>query len=202
MTLRTPAQERSYEDFAHRCEILRERLADPGFLANKGLGNEVGFYLFCYDPALEMQVRGFVDRLMKESRSGALSCCIAEKNLYDVFLRICDRKRILEKIPQQEEKRGLDALTKMLRRSTGVEAFADAMELDEDEQGSNVVFITGVGEIYPLLRLHVLFEALQQRAVFERMPVVAFYPGYYNGQAMFLFSRLDGSNYYRAFDLI
>lgn len=202
MTVQTSARERAYEDFAHRCEVLRERLANPGFLNNKGLGNEVGFYLFCYDPSLEMDVRAFVTRLMGESRSGALPCRIAERNLYDLFLGICERKRILEKIPQQEEKRGLDALSKMLKRSVGVEAFADAMAFEGSEEDSNVVFITGVGEIYPILRLHGLFETLQQRAIFAHMPVVAFYPGRYTGQALSLFSRLEDGNYYRAFDLI
>ena len=39
------------EDLLRREEVLRGRLADPDFLANRGLGNEVGIYLFCYDPA-------------------------------------------------------------------------------------------------------------------------------------------------------
>lgn len=202
MTMPTLAQQRAHEDFTRRCEVLRERLGNPGFLTNKGLGNEVGFYLFCYDPALEVQVRDFVARLMKESGSGALSCRIAERNLYDVFLSICEDKRILEKIPQQEEKRGLEALVKMLKRSTSVEVFAEAMALAEDEQDINAVFITGVGEIYPVLRLHGLFETLQQRAIFAHVPVVAFYPGRYTSQALSLFSRLEDGNYYRAFDLI
>ena len=44
------------EDLARREAVLRERLADPDFLANRGLGNEVGIYLFCYDPALEVRL--------------------------------------------------------------------------------------------------------------------------------------------------
>ena len=36
------------EDLLRREEVLRGRLADPDFLANRGLGNEVGIYLFCY----------------------------------------------------------------------------------------------------------------------------------------------------------
>ena len=35
------------EDFAR----LRAKLSDPMFLANKGIGNEVGFFVFPYDAA-------------------------------------------------------------------------------------------------------------------------------------------------------
>ena len=72
----------------------------------------------------------------------------------------------------------------------------------DDHQPGDVVFITGVGEIYPVMRLHGLFETLQQSGTFHDVPVVAFYPGHYTGQSLSLFSKLDDGNYYRAFDLI
>ena len=53
-----------------------------------------------------------------------------------------------------------------------------------------------------MLRLHGLFETLQQQGVFSDVPVVAFYPGRYTGQSLSLFSKLPDGNYYRAFDLI
>ena len=196
-----PAMEKARKQLAHRCEVLRERLKSADFLANKGLGNEVGFYLFCYDPALELEVREFVRGLVKESESGSLGCRIVKRDLYDVFLGICEKKRILEKIPQQEQRRGLDALRQLLQRSASVEMFVESMAYG-DHQNGDVVFITGVGEIYPVLRLHGLFETLQQQGVFSDVPVVAFYPGRYTGQSLSLFSKLPDGNYYRAFDLI
>ena len=189
------------EQFAKRCEVLRDRLTNPGFLANKGLGNEVGFYLLCYDPALELEARDYCSRLVHESSVGMLPCRIIERNLYDVFLGICEEKRILDKIPQQEERRGIEALRRLLQRSASVQAFAKAMAYD-DHQPGDVVFMTGVGEIYPVMRLHGLFETLQQSGTFHDVPVVAFYPGHYTGQSLSLFSKLDDGNYYRAFDLI
>ena len=50
---RRTQEERAREDLEHRCQVFRERLAQPDFLANKGIGNEIGFYTFCYDPSLE-----------------------------------------------------------------------------------------------------------------------------------------------------
>lgn len=42
---------------------IRDRISDQSFLANKGLSNEVGIHVFCYDPADEIIVRDFIARL-------------------------------------------------------------------------------------------------------------------------------------------
>lgn len=189
------------EDLAKRCEALRERLASDDFLANRGLGNEVGFWLLCYEPELELEARNRVRRLVRESEAGALPCRIIERNLFDTFLDICEARRILDRIPQQEQRRGIDALSRLLQRSASVEEFARALAYDDHRPG-DVVFLTGVGEVYPVLRLHGLFETLQQQGTFSDVPVVAFYPGYYTGKSLSLFSRLADGNYYRAFNLV
>lgn len=208
----TTVSARARDEFARRCVVLRERLQDQDFLANRGLGNEVGFYLFCYDPALELEARDYTARLVRDAHSGVLPCRVLELNLYDIFLRICERKRILERIPAQEKRRGLDSLGTLLKRSAGVEAFVETMaeartEWEADAAAAApdtpaVALITGVGEIYPILRLHGLFDALQQGGAFADLPVIAFYPGRFTGQSLSLFSRLDDGNYYRAFDLV
>ena len=45
---------------------IRDRISDPSFLANKGLSNEVGIHVFCYDPADEIIARDFIARLKEE----------------------------------------------------------------------------------------------------------------------------------------
>lgn len=190
----------SLEALDRRIAVLRERLQSPGFLANKGLGNEVGFYLFCYDPALELRVRALVAKLVDESRTGVLPCNITEYNLYDTFLGLCEQARILDKIPAMEQRRGLAKLETQLKRAIKVEDFARTMA--GERRPSDVAFVTGVGEVYPVMRLHGLFETLQQQGTFQNIPVVAFYPGKYTGQSLSLFGRLSDGNYYRAFDLI
>ena len=189
------------EDLAKRCGVLRERLANDDFLANKGLGNEVGFWLLCYEPELELEARDRVGRLVRESEAGALACRIIVRNLFDAFLEICESRRIFDRIPQQEQRRGIDALGRLLQRSASVDEFARALAYDDHRPG-DVVFLTGVGEVYPVLRLHGLFETLQQQGTFSDVPVVAFYPGYYTGKSLSLFSRLSDGNYYRAFNLV
>ena len=201
MTSSSLREVRMQDEFNQRCGVLRERLQSKDFLANRGLGNEVGFYLFCYDPLLELHARDFAKRLAHDAEANILPCRIVEHNLYDVLLRICERKRILDKIPAQEERRGLEALQRQLQRAADVSEFANEMSQEPHKPG-DAVLLTGVGEVYPLLRLHGLFEHLQQRELFDDVPVIAFYPGTYNGRSMSLFSRLPDANYYRAFDLL
>ena len=46
---------------------IRERISDPNFLENKGLSNEVGIHVFCYDPADELVVQDYIRRIKEES---------------------------------------------------------------------------------------------------------------------------------------
>ena len=49
--------ERACQEFERRAQLLRECLCSEDFLANKGIGNEIGFHTFCYAPALEDAAR-------------------------------------------------------------------------------------------------------------------------------------------------
>lgn len=194
----SPFLQRAHEDFERRCAVLRDRLASDDFLNNRGLGNEVGFFTFCYHPALELELRAFVADLQAQSDAGKLPCRIIVRNLYDAFLSICEKKRILGAIPKQEAKHGSDRQLKQLAKIATPEAFA--RELDYEPHGPrDVLVITGVGEAYPFLRVHALLENVQH--LFPDTPVVVAYPGVFDGQTFSLFGRLKDGNYYRAFDI-
>ena len=64
----------------------------------------------------------------------------------------------------------------------------------------SVVFITGIGKCYPILRSHTVLNNLHQ--VVDQVPVVLFYPGKYDGQELVLFGEIKDDNYYRAFKLV
>ena len=65
---------------------------------------------------------------------------------------------------------------------------------------NSVVFLTGVGKAFPFVRSHNVLNNLHQ--VLDKVPVVMFYPGRWNGQTLELFGTIDDGNYYRAFPLI
>jgi hypothetical protein len=67
-----------------------------------------------------------------------------------------------------------------------------------------VMFITGVGEVFPYIRSHTVLNNLQSTAKYR--PTVMFFPGEYThsaetGASLNLFGRLHDDNYYRAFNI-
>lgn len=204
MTVSPAALNQAREELDRRGAVLRERLADADFLANRGLGNEVGIYLFCYDPTVELEMREMTARLVRDSEMGVLPCRLVERNLYDLLLAICDERRVSAAISRMEAKRGTEALVEQLRKTASLDAFAEALNYGPHEPG-DVVLITGIGEVYPHLRTHALLDNIQH--LFADVPLVVAYPGGYDGQSMRLFSGVGGrgledGNYYRAFSLV
>lgn len=184
------------EDFAR----LRAKLSDPMFLANKGIGNEVGFFVFPYDAAREDEVRARTAELVSLSDEGRLPCRIVHRDLWDVFLQICEQRRILDKIPDLERRRGSRALLERLQKIATPEAFVQAMDYEPHEPGHDVLLVTGVGRVYPIVRAHGILENAQH--VFADVPVVLLYPGKYDGAQLHLFNSISDGNYYRAFNLL
>ena len=88
---------------------------------------------------------------------------------------------------------------KQIQKIAPPEAYVAHMKYDVHQSG-DVVFITGVGKVYPYMRSHNVLNNLQH--VFDDVPVVMFYPGEYTGQSLTLFGRFFDDNYYRAFNLI
>ena len=90
-----------------RLDNLKKEIQKPEFLEGKGLSNEVNIRIFCYEAADEMKVRHFVEQIVVDQ---SLDCHLIEKNLYKVFLSICDDKRITDRAPQMEMNKGKEYL--------------------------------------------------------------------------------------------
>lgn len=197
---------------------LRARLQDPEFLAGHGLGNEVPFFILPYAAALEDEVREQVEALVRDfaptvqdgapvpqDSPTADGTRVIHFDLWDVFLQICQERRILEKIPALEERRGTEGLLRRMEKIATPEAFLKVMsecyeELGGQMPGRDVVLISGVGKVYPLVRAHNILENAQP--VFTEVPMVMLYPGVYDGQQLHLFGKISDGNYYRAFSLL
>ncbi len=82
----------------HRIEQLhaiKDRFSDEMFLSNKGLSNEVGIHVFCYDPKDEMIVRRYFSDLI---HSAGQPYRLIECDLYKIFLQIMRSHNILDNI--------------------------------------------------------------------------------------------------------
>ena len=96
----------------------------------------------------------------------------------------------------------MDRITKAVNNSMKInddDSFI-VQYIKDHTPGNAVVFLTGVGKCYPILRSHKVLNNLHQ--AFVRVPVVMFFPGTYNEQELILFNEIKDDNYYRAFKLV
>ena len=183
-------------DIGPRLDQVRELLQNKDFLAGKGLSNEVNIRIFCYHPEDEMEVRHFSNKISSETK---VACKIKECNLYRLFLKICEDKRILNRIPEMEEKKGKAFLLTQLEKGILVELYVDKICKDRFED-DEVLFLTGVGDVFTFMRIHKLLEALQPKM--GATPILVMYPGTFDGRYVKLFERLTANPYYRAFNVV
>ena len=192
--------ERACQEFERRAQLLRECLCSEDFLANKGIGNEIGFHTFCYDPALEFEARALFDTLARDAEAGKLPCRLKVVNLYDAVLSILDDLNVLEAMQEQEADFGSKAVLDDVVDYCQPDVVSNVvLDLTQPHVPGDVILLVGVGEVYPFLRVHNLFDSMQ--SAFSDVPVIAAYPGTFNGSSVTLLNRLAAENYYRAIDI-
>lgn len=183
-------------DINQRLDLLRKEIQKNDFLEGTGLSNEVNIRIFCYEPADEMFVLHFIEQITNDS---SLNCRLLERNLYKIFLAICDDLGITDAIPDMEETDGGEYLLEQLHSAVGGEDYIEKMQYSPHEKG-DILMLTGVGDVFPFMRVHTLLETLQPH--FSDIPILVMYPGEFDGHQLKLFSRLIPSDYYRAFNII
>ena len=184
------------DNFRERLDYLRELIQEPEFLEGKGLSNEVNIRIFCYDPAEEMTVQQFIRQISSDQSVG---CRLMECNLYQTFLSICEGLDILEDIPEMEAGDGGSFLLEQLHSAIGEGEYIEKIQYEPHMPG-DILMITGVGDVFPFMRVHSLLEALQPH--FSDVPILVMYPGEFDGYRLKLFNRLQPNDYYRAFNVI
>lgn len=178
---------------------LDEVIRKEDFLLNRGLGNEVGYYIFDYDPEDELVVREHMEKVSGTSINGDYE--IKVFNLYTIMLDYLEKRGFTEKAIKMEQRRGLQKLVEGLNRLLKMDqaekenVFFEYVNKNTPEK--SVVFLTGIGELYPLIRAHSILNKLHQ--VFDRVPVVMMYPGEYDKKSLTILKTNKDDNYYRAF---
>ena len=81
-----------------------------------------------------------------------------------------------------------------------MDKFAPYLAKECAAEERDIILISGIGSVWPLLRAHNLLNGLH--SLLGHKPVVLFDPGEYTGQSVSLFGKISSSNYYRAFKLV
>lgn len=171
-------------------------------MENKGLGNEVGYYIFDYEPENEILVRDHIKFLKNKINSSVNKIKIKEFDLYEIMIEIIKNKGYLEKTIELEKNYGsekaLNAVKKTLRLTGSSNLYVNYIK--ERTEANDIIFLTGVGKAWPIVRSHTVLNNLHP--VIDKNPLVLFFPGSYDGSELVLFNEIHDDNYYRAFSLV
>ncbi|HHV26670.1 DUF1788 domain-containing protein [Anaerosalibacter bizertensis] len=184
-----------------RLDKILPTIKEKEFQEKRGLGNEVGFHIFDYEPKYELLVREYIEDLKEKINKKSSDIYIREFDLYEIIIKIIEDKGYLEKLFKMEKEKGTDKLVKpiksTLRFTQKNDLIVDYFKKNVKEE--DIVFITGVGKVWPAIRAHTILNNLQPVV---KVPVVMFFPGKYSGLELHLFNKIKDENYYRAFRLI
>ena len=200
MSQNTVTRKNLAEAFTHLLAVVSSK----PFLRNEGLNNEVPFHICPFEPVIATEMTQLVKQLKNELQDKGVS--VLEINLYDLVIEVLkdeddwqwllDNETTLSRAELKEELQGiLDTETVLIPR------ISDKMA----QNGHDVMFITGVGEVFPYIRSHNILNNLQRIA--KEKPTLMFFPGSYQhslatGASLVLFGKLTDDKYYRAFNIL
>ena len=183
-----------------RLDQILPKVTAPEFLSASGLGNEIPFFIFDYPPEDELVVRKHVAFLLQQIPKVKPSLRVANVDLFQTVLAYLRERHLLDKAIELQRTKGDAALRKNIAAPLDPAKFAQAFVQHARPAEHELVFATGVGSAWPLVRVHPLLNNLHP--LMEKTPLVMFYPGRYDGQYLRLFGKLRQNNYYRAFRLV
>lgn len=162
------------------------------FLKNEGLGNEVPYYIYDYNPKDELVMREKIALMIKKSKVSIINI-----NLFEIILEIFEEEGI-EVLFEYEQEDGTKEFIKEVI-DPSVEDGTLIEFINEKIRGYDVIFITGVGSVFQFIGLHEVLSKLGDKRI--ETPIIGFYPGVYTTETLRLFDLFESKNFYRAFKL-
>jgi hypothetical protein len=192
------------QNISERVASIEKTLSSPQFLGNEGIGNEVPFFIFAYQSNCENAVVDETRHLIARLENTGIG--VLEINLYDLVVGLIQERGKWDRLLKAEKSMSKDKFKTQLQNLTDVEtklipAIADRISTQHNLQ---ILFLTGVGLVYPYIRTHNVLNNLQKVA--KDYPTLLFFPGHYTytegrGQSLDLFGELNEDKYYRAFNI-
>lgn len=186
-----------------RYQHLVTVISSERFLKMQGLGNEVPFFICPYSPKDALEMAQTVKQLARKLEQQGIQ--VLKIDLYDLAVALLQGRGIWERILAIEETTPKAQLLELLQNVLDPEHhLVPAIARKMGERPFDVMFISGVGEVFPYIRSHMLLNNLQSAA--QHRPTVLFFPGAYTqsletGASLDLFDRLHDDKYYRAFNI-
>ena len=208
----------SQQPLANRFDHLVRVIGSERFLLMRGLNNDLPFYICEYRAGeatemqrLQRQLINTLQNLSVPTLSGR-GVKVLDINLYDLCIELLKARegsaagsRLWDEILTVEADTEKDGLLELLQNVLSIKEYlipAIAERLQQTE--FDVLFLSGIGEIFPYIRSHNVLNNLQSTA--KTKPTILFFPGEYRhsleqGASLELFGLLHDDKYYRAFNI-
>lgn len=184
---------------------LYKTLRSERFLKMQGLSKEVPFFIYHFPPSWALDVEDMRDRVQTKLQSDD-GLSVVEINLYDLAIELLKERGVWDQVldlePTMEKSEFREALQGMLDPH---DHLAPAIRARLEAQPSDMVFLTGIGEVFPFIRTHTVLENLQ--SVVTGRPMVVWFPGTYEftqttGHQLRALNLSASDSYYRAKDIL
>jgi hypothetical protein len=173
-------------------------LSSPRFLNKEGLGGELPFFIHSFPVAKQAEIDKDIPSLIKRLKNEQID--VSEINLYQLCIDILKRENLFDTIIEREQQLPKLRLMRVLSPPLNIDnAVIPEIHRRLAETPTQIVFLTGIGAVFPILRSHTILNNMQ--TLVGDLPVVMFFPGTYNNRSLTLFDSLKDENYYRAHNL-
>ena len=211
-------QKISQQPLAKRFDHLREVIASPRFLQMRGLNNDLPFYICEFKASEAFDIQRVRRQLVNTLAVLQVECLqgrgvkVLEINLYDLTIDMLKAREgssegsnLWDEILAAEPEVEKEALQELLQNVLDIKGHLIPQIGERLAQSDyDVLFLSGVGEVFPYIRSHNVLNNLQSTA--KDKPTVMFFPGEYRhsleqGASLELFGLLHDDKYYRAFNI-
>lgn len=195
MTSTSPVQEEQH---------LLAVLASDRFLKMEGLSNEVPFFIYPYDASAALAVSQMRKRLIKKLATQGIR--VLEVNLYDLTVELLKERGVWERLLAEEPALDKADFRELLQGMLDPQIhLAPAIRSKIEDADFQILFLAGIGEVFPYIRSHNVLNNLQ--SVVTGKPMLVFFPGSYEqsdalGSSLVLFGKLKDDQYYRAKNIL
>lgn len=212
------SQKISQQPLSARFEHLVRVISSQRFLEMRGLNNDLPFYICEFKAAEAFEMQRMQVQLTNTLANLSVDCLggrginVLEINLYDLCIDLLKAREgsspdliLWDEILATESDVEKDALLELLQNVLGIEDYLiPAIGERLGQSVFDVLFLTGIGEVFPYIRSHNVLNNLQSTA--KAKPTVMFFPGEYRhsleqGASLELFGLLHDDKYYRAFNI-
>ncbi len=212
------SQKISQQPLASRFEHLVKVIGGERFLQMKGLNNDLPFYICEFKAAEAIDMERLRRQFINTLESTPVDCLggrgvkVLDINLYDLCIELLQARegstegsRLWDEILAIESDVEKDGLLELLQNVLGIEEYLIPTIGERIQQSEfDVLFLSGIGEVFPYIRSHNVLNNLQSTA--KDQPTLLFFPGEYrhsleHGASLELFGLLHDDKYYRAFNI-